>query len=656
MSAGRGNRFHVQVNTALAALTLLLGSWALYAQAGLLARASFATLRTFSFLPLLVAALLLIRTSRLGPPLEVMSPEPPRTLQRPFRRGAIWFGAPFAIAALYAITHSEWVFWLLATSYLTAATWFQRPSQSGVEVPNPPESRLEFGALLALCALAGLFAAGTNRPDADDAYYVNAANAVVEFADRVPQSFDALHRGGLPPVEQMLHLPQVYEILVGLLSSISGVSVKTLYYVVLPPLWAVLATLAHWLVMRHLLRPRGALWGTAIFVFVLVFWGDGHRTFGNFGFVRLFQGKAIYLMVALPLIVLAALRYRERPGAATWLSLALSQCAAAGLTTNGVVVAPLAAALAIVARPRFDARSLRTMFTGLGASLPLVVVAAAMYGRMAPFLSGMNVEVVQPGYPTTLGAMRSPLVLLALILLPALAAYARLESSDWIAGYVWIVVLVIFMPAVLNLASLKLGRVWSWRLFWTVPVPLLVSLAGGAAAGAIGARRWRVGGALAAWVLAFAIAGPAALSGDSFSLKNLGRLKVDDAPYDVAEATVALASSDALALVAEPVAVYVTGFLHAPPLVGVRRLYLSKLHGFIPDEELAARTALFDYSGGISEAMTIGDALEAIDGKGIATVVFPERHRDATALVAALTQRGFAIHLVHGFVISARQK
>jgi hypothetical protein len=654
------NRFHVRVNNALAALTLLLGSLALYAQACLLARASFATLRTFSFLPLLLAGFLLagfllIRTFRVGP-LEAMPSEPRRTTGGPARRGAIWFGTPFAIAALYAITHSEWLFWLLAASYLTAVTWFHGGSQSGVEAPDPPESRLEIGVLLALCALAAILTAGTNRPDADDGYYVNVANAVVEFPDRVPQSFDALHRDGLPPVEQMLHPAEVYEILVGLLSSISGASVKTLYYIVLPPLWAVLATLAHWLLLRRLLRRRGAIWGTAIFVFLLVFWGDGHRTFGNFGFVRLFHGKAIYLTAALPLILLASLRYRERPGAAAWLGLALSQCAAAGLTTTGVVVAPLAAALVLVARPRFDARSLRTMLTGLAASVPLVAVAAANYTRMGPFLSGMNIDAAQPAYPTTLGAVRAPLVLLALLLLPALAASAGLKSSDWITGYVWIVVLVIFMPAVLDLASLEVDRHFSWRLFWAVPMPLLVSLAGGIAAGAAGARHWRVKGVLAAWVVAFAIMGPAAVSGGNFSLKNLGRLKVVDAPYDAAEATVALARPDALALVAEPVAVYVAGFPHAPPLVGVRKIYLSKLRGLIHDEELTSRIALFDYSGGANEVMTVGGALEAIDGRRIATVVFPERHRDAAALAAALTRRGFAIHPVRGYVISTRPK
>jgi Family of unknown function (DUF6077) len=650
------SRFHIRIDAACGGLMLLLGFWALYAQACILARVSFTTLRAFSFLPLLVTALVLWKTSRRVQPHDASAPDAPRTPRHPFRGGVMRFGVPFAIATLYAIRRSDWLFWLLATSYLTAETWFGQQDEAAPHVCEVPESRFELGALLALCALAGLLTSGTRLPDGDDAYFLNVATAAIEFPDAAPQSFDALHRSGLPPVEQALHLPQVYEILVALLSSVSGMSAPMLYYVVLPPLWAVLGTLANWLVLRHFLPPRQAIWGTAVFVLVLVFWGDGYRTFGYLGFVWLFMGKAIYLTVALPLIVLAALRYRQRPSVTTWLSLACSQFAAAGLTTNGVVVAPLAAALAVVARPRFDARLLRTMFVGVAASLPLIIVAAALYVRMAPYLSAVNVDRVLLGYRTTLGTKRAPLVLLALTLLPVLAAHARLKRTEWIAGYVWNVVLVICMPAVSILATHALGHVFSWRLFWAVPMPLLVSLAGGIAAGAIGARRWLPAGALAAWAVAFALAGSAAVSCDVFSLKNLGHLKVDDTRYAVAETTVALARSDAPALVPEPVAVYVTGFPHAPPLVGVRALYLRKLQGFIPDEERTMRTALLSYSAGTNPAMPVADALKAIDAEGIATVVFPERHRDARALVAALTERGFAIQTMHGFVIAARPK
>ncbi len=483
-------RFQIRVDTVLEALMVLLGLWALYAQACVLARVPFTTLRTFSFLPILATAVVLWRLSRVVRPPDASASVPPSAPGWPPRWRWLRIGGPFMISGLYAVIGLDLLFWLLAAIYLSAELRFGQRYEATPEVFEPYESRFDVGALFVLCVLAALLTSGARRPDADDAYFLSVATAVVDFPDAAPQSFDALHSSGLPPVEEALHLPQVYEILIGLLSSISGVSVQTLYYILLPPLWAMIGVLANWLVLRHLLPLRDAIWGTAIFVLTLVFWGDGHRTFGNFSFVRLFQGKAVYIAVALPLIILAALKYRERPGVAAWFRLALFQCAAAGLTTNGVVVAPLAAALAIVARPRFDARSIRTMLGGLSAIVPLMIVSAAMYLRMEPYLSAARIDEILLSYTTTLGTVRAPLVLFALTLLPLLAAQAGVKCAQWIAGYIWIIVLVILMPIVQFLATAVIGHVFSWRLIWAVPVPLLLSLAGGIAVGAIGARRW----------------------------------------------------------------------------------------------------------------------------------------------------------------------
>src|SRR5262245_48776972 len=197
--------------------------WALFAQVCVLARVPFSTLRIFSFLPLLATGIVHWRIFRTLQSFEASASDAPSTARGPSRFGAIRLGAPLAIAAIYAVTRLDWVFWLLATGFLTTETWLTESAESAMDEPAQNESRLESGALLGLCVLAALLTAGANRPDYDDAYFLNVAAAAVEFPDVAPQTFDALHRAGLPPVEQVLHLPQVYEILVGLLSSVTGV-------------------------------------------------------------------------------------------------------------------------------------------------------------------------------------------------------------------------------------------------------------------------------------------------------------------------------------------------------------------------------------------------------------------------------------------------
>src|SRR5262245_42743595 len=192
------------------------------------------------------------------------------------------FVVPIVIGVVYVATRADKLVWLLAAGYLLVEEWRNQGHHGTQHPATSSQSRSEFPILAGLCLTAAFLTSATVRPDADDAYFLNVAVTVKDHAIVPPQSFDALHRDGLPPVEQILHLPQTYEILIGVLSDLTGATVKGLYYVILPPIWAMLATLAHWLVLRTLLPWREALWGTAIYLFLLVTWGDGHLTFGNF--------------------------------------------------------------------------------------------------------------------------------------------------------------------------------------------------------------------------------------------------------------------------------------------------------------------------------------------------------------------------------------
>lgn len=185
-----------------------------------------------------------------------------------------------------------------------------------------------------------LLTMGTNCPDADDAFFVSLAASAIDNPGAPLYGFDNLYRSELPLVEQHLHFAQTYEYFVAVLSSFTGVPVRVLYYVVLPALWAPTGILAYWSLLRRFLPRLYALAGLAALTLILTTWGDGHRTYGNTAFVKLFQGKCIYLTVVLPLVVRAALEYLNTPTLRNWVLLALLQSAATGFTTNGMVVAP----------------------------------------------------------------------------------------------------------------------------------------------------------------------------------------------------------------------------------------------------------------------------------------------------------------------------
>jgi hypothetical protein len=317
----------------------------------------------------------------------------------------------------------------------------------------------------------------------------------------------------------------------------------------------------------------------------------------------------------------------------------------------------------------------RALAGGAAASLPVLVVALLMQQRIAPFVTSADPDPFFRPVVTTLGYTRAPLVLLALVLLPALAARARLASASWIRGYISLVVILVFLPATSTAATLVLGNNFSWRIFWSVPVPLLLGLGGGIAVGALFDRRWLPEGAIVGWLLAFAIVAPPTFADGGWSIRNFGRLKVAEGRYRAATATVAMARTDAPALVTEAVSMYMSGMPGAPPLIAVRRLYLRKLWHLIPDDELARRLELFGYVARGDRGSELGEdldeitralggdphvplsvALSGIDARGIATVVFREDHPDLTGLIASLVARGFIVHHESGFVVAALPK
>jgi hypothetical protein len=636
----------------------LFGAWSLYTQIAALLGADFATLKAFAFLPVLGAmALLIHRRGKSGPqPSSGSCVREAAGVPRLRLPQWFWLVAPFALAGLYWATRSEWLFWLLSTAYLFAACYtFASDSSDSVPGPMPDSgvSAWELIGLACLCGIAVLLGLGSNRPNADDAFFVSLASSALDNPGAPLFGFDNLYRSGLPLVEQHLHFGQSYEYLVAVLAALTTLPVRVLYYAVLPAIWLPLGILAHWNLLRRFLPNRPALVGLAALVVLLAVWGDGVCTYGNFAFVRVFQGKSICLLVAVPMIVHAALEYRGDPSWRNWLFLMLHQCAAVGFTTNAVLVAPLASAFVLLSGMQLSRSGWRVAAKGFAASVPVALVAIATMSRLRPFRGSEQVDDLLLGYQVVLGSNRTSLILLGLLLLPVLSTMARLRESSWICRYVFLSSALLLCPAVPELIGQSLARVLSWRVFWSWPVPMLLGLTIGAASSRSLARLWLRGCLLGAIVALFALAGPSAVSRSNWAWANIGAFKVP-ADYRVAQRLMTLAPGGGLALVPEGLAVSLCGFQDAPPLVAVRRLYLEKLRGAIPEQDWAARMDMLAYIGGATGGRSVDWVMGEINRRGVTTVAFRSTHPDADSLMKSLAERGFRITGEAGYVLAAR--
>ena len=505
--------------------------------------------------------------------------------------GALLFGGAGEAVALW--------YWTVAT--LGAAALALLLLEAPREDPPARGLRLEL-ALLALALAAALYALVAHRPDADDAFYVNLAVAAVDAPDQPLLAADTLHGvAGLP-----LHLPiyrlHGFELWNGALSFLSGVPAIQVFHFGAVALAAFLVPIAHARLFR-LLTPRHWLAAVVTLVTVLVAAGETHRWYGNFGFVRIWQGKSIQLFVFTPLVYAYAMEFALRPTFARWGLLAGAQIAALGSSSAALWAAPAAGAIALCSALPPTRRGLRLFAIGLLASA--YVLGAGWLAKrwmeadsasQQPVYSQQEIreqelaslELDRPGVrleqalSQVLGDARLRRVAIACVLIAWAASSSALARRFALVAPL-AVALVLLHPSASSWVTANATGESYWRALWALPVPILMALTGVAplSIGAAGRRRW-VGPA--AWVCllgAFALLAPATRGPSPENGVRLGwpSLKVEPVAYAWAAELTASVPPGSVVAAPGDVGVWLPTFhQRAFPLV-VRDLYLAALSG-----------------------------------------------------------------------------
>ena len=294
---------------------------------------------------------------------------------------------------------------------------------------------------------------------------------------------------------------------------------------------AFLVPIAHARLFR-LLAPKHWLAAVATLLVVLVAAGETHRWYGNFGLVRIWQGKAIQLFVFTPLVYAYAMEFAQRPSLARWGLLASAQIAALGSSSAALWAAPAAGAIALCSALPLTRRGLRLFAIGLLASAYLLgagLVAKrwmqADAASQQPVYSPQeirerelaNLELDRPGVRLeqalreVLGDARLRRVAIACVLVAWAASGAALARRFALVAPL-AVALVLLHPSASSWVVANATGESYWRSLWVLPVPISIALTllAPLSFGAAWRRRWL---APAAWVFllgAFALLAPGA--------------------------------------------------------------------------------------------------------------------------------------------------
>ncbi len=466
-------------------------------------------------------------------------------------------------------------------------------------------------ALLAVGLAACLVTLVANRPDADDAFYLSVPATLLRFPQQPVLLQDTIYRLPDLPIQLPVYRLHSYEVLIGVLARLSGINHAVIAYLWLPPLFALLSIVA-WARLLRLLAP--AHWSkilVILFICVLML-GEAHRDYGNFAFVRMFQGKAILVTCIVPCIFALALEYGHRPNINNWTILFAAQIAAIGITSTGLFVAPAAAWLGLVATWRPSSEATRRVLLGMLASV-YVLAAAAILAVMTH--AGAGVLTPSP-MPSSLPWMdqvlgpRSTLILLA-TLLSAWSCTDNQAQSRWLLSTSLCFLLTVLNPYLRPLvAHYVTGVSTYWRLFWAIPLPFMLAIMLHFAW--MQAKLWQ-SRRLIATACATALITMCLFAWQENSLRRENQvqlgipgLKVPGAEYSIAQRVATLVQENDVLLAPESITTLLAGFTLHPELLSVRSIYTVNAFG---SEDGRRRLALQQYVTGVQRLPDGPDAL-----------------------------------------------
>lgn len=615
----------------------VLGVWTIYAHASVMAARSFSQLLWWSWLPLVVAVFLTTRLWRTETEPEGGSDADADSESAGFRwSSTVEFWMQFTLLGAVVLAFVRFRgFWLLALVHGLLFNLRETEKQPVSAPPPTAPSRADDVSLIVVALLAVLFTLFTHRPDPDDAYFLAESVAAVDHPDLPLLSFDSMHGNPELPSMDVFHKPEAFSLMVATASAITGLPAATHYYFVFPALFAFLFAISNWLLLNRLAGKWAWLGLVATFV-VLVVWGDEHESYGNFALIRLFQGKAVFVSVFVPLTIYYTLRFAHQSGWREWVLLFLVQTAAIGCASTAALVTPLCSALALLACSWPPRQRLASFLTGaLTWSYAGLILVWLLLEKQAAGVTEIAQVQGFLGMQATFGE-RASVALVAIVLLPLLAATARLPSAGWLGRYVPVVLLFVLNEGTNMWVARFTAPNISWRIFWAIPVPLLLGSCFAAAVGT--ALRWYreenrrkalACGAATLAVFALFLGFARWTIAESNKTKfGAPKREVHSSALEAAQVVVANTTSDDLVLCSWQVSTVLTGFHDGPQLILSRPDYGKGLVRIVGKEEATKRYQLSclvsglirDYSPRVQNW-----ALDEVKKREIAAVVLNAR-------------------------------
>ena len=350
------------------------------------------------------------------------------------------------------------------------------------------DNELQTMVILLLLALFGsTISVLAIRPDLDDVNYTSRAVYFLKHYNEL-LDFKAYDHGLVDfSLSSPLIIFETMEFFCAYLAFILHLPFLHIYHFFLPALGGAMIPLAWFLVFSKFSKRTivAALAATAVCVFLSID-GAPHRSFGNFAFVRIWQGKAILMSIVVPLFTAFSLDFFRTPTFSHWNRLFLLLVACAGLSCTASFFMPFLGVLlgfswwcAQGTRNRGILKKLLTFFSSYAYFLLVVFYCLVNLERTSIDYIGFA------GWPETFEGQFKlvfvdfwsyPTIMMVVFTVLSVIVVERSYRRFLIA---WIILCVILFlnPIVFPFVSSEATSLAIyWRLFYLLPFPLVIGL------------------------------------------------------------------------------------------------------------------------------------------------------------------------------------
>ncbi len=474
-----------------------------------------------------------------------------------------------------------------------------------------------------------LLAMYISRSDLDDAYYASVASFTSTHPLLPIMSTDTMFgETGLPIIFPSYKFSS-FELLPAFISYVFQTSPLLGYYVYLIPIWIIFVICATYLLANELTPQKWIMNGTIAIVLTILL-GECHRGYANFSFVRIFQGKAVFVSALVPAIYYLIYKYIRRGNNIELYLLTCSMICAIGLSNFGMLAGPMAFISAMLANYKYLYECKKKfIYVTFNLLIPLPYLLYVLKSSSNSLLVSITHNELPMHVWTTVFGEHQQFVFIFFIALGLICTPNHLTKMR--IGIPILILLGIYLnPLFAPLISryVTTPEVY-WRVVWSVPMMIFLSSSIVLVVSAFENRGFKplISAIL---ILAFGLIIMYVAPYTTIRKNNIdgynqyGHYKVRENSLSIANAAVRAVRNDGRILAPEDISGVISEFELHPKLIIVRRLYLDLLSRYLPDDSYNNRLSLLplltcDVNQHAIDNLNISKSLKALDVEVIVT-------------------------------------